>query len=217
MTGHRVPGRRERCRKTSRVVQHQGQPIHFVTTSWRPALGATRSFRIFAASFRPRSPPPLSPPPAPMRRPALRFVRLSANLLAALGLLSCSDLPTAPQMQMGLPLGPQGDVTAVVPALVISQIYGGGGNAGATFKNDFIEIFNPGSAPVNVAGWSVQYASATGTSWAATPLTGTIPAGGYYLVQEALGAGGTTALPTPDAVGTTAMSATAGKVLLASQ
>jgi DNA/RNA endonuclease G (NUC1) len=152
-----------------------------------------------------------------MRRPAQRFIRAAANLLAVVGLLSCSDLPTAPQMQMGAPLGPQGDVTATVPALVISQIYGGGGNAGATYKNDFIEIFNPGSAPVSVAGWSVQYASATGTSWAATPLTGTIPAGGYYLVQEAVGAGGTTALPTPDATGTIAMSATAGKVLLASQ
>src|SRR5471030_1587146 len=152
-----------------------------------------------------------------MRRPALRFVRLSANLLAALGLLSCSDLPTAPQMQMGLPLGPQGDVTAVVPALVISQIYGGGGNAGSTYKNDFIEIFNPGNAPVSVAGWSVQYASAAGTSWQATALAGSIPAGGYYLVQEAAGTGGTTALPTADATGTINMSATAGKVVLASQ
>ena len=42
--------------------------------------------------------------------------------------------------------------------LVISQIYGGGGNSGATYKNDFIEVFNRGSAAVNVSAWSVQYA-----------------------------------------------------------
>ena len=98
--------------------------------------------------------------------------------------------------------------------VVISQIYGGGGNTGATFKNDFIEIFNRGSAAVNVTGWSVQYASAAGTTWQATSLTGMIQPGQYYLVQEAVGAGGTVNLPTPDATGTINMSATAGKVAL---
>ncbi len=71
-----------------------------------------------------------------------------------------------------------------------------------------------GSVAVNVTGWSVQYASATGTSWAVTTLSGSIPPGGYYLVQEAAGSGGTTDLPTPDASGSIAMSATAGKVAL---
>ena len=37
----------------------------------------------------------------------------------------------------------------------------------------------------------MQYASAAGTSWAVTPLTGSIPSGRNYLVQEAAGAGGT--------------------------
>ena len=72
-------------------------------------------------------------------------------------------------------------------AVVISQIYGGGGNSGAVFKNDFIEIFNRSSAAVNVSGWSVQYASATGTSWQKTDLSGTIPPGRYLLIQEASG------------------------------
>jgi DNA/RNA endonuclease G (NUC1) len=97
---------------------------------------------------------------------------------------------------------------------VISQIYGGGGNSSSTFKNDFVELFNPGSSPVSVAGWSVQYSSAAGTTWQVTSLTGTIQPGAYYLVQQAQGAGGTTALPTPDATGTIAMSATDGKVAL---
>ena len=31
-----------------------------------------------------------------------------------------------------------------------------GGNAGATDRNDF-ELFNRGTSPVNLTGWSVQY------------------------------------------------------------
>jgi uncharacterized protein len=98
--------------------------------------------------------------------------------------------------------------------VVISQIYGGGGNSGASLKNDFIELHNRSTNPVDLTGWSVQYASATGTTWSRTLLTGTIAPGGFYLVQEAQGAGGTVSLPTPDAIGTLAMSATAGKVAL---
>ncbi len=98
--------------------------------------------------------------------------------------------------------------------LVLSQVYGGGGNSGSTYKNDFIEIFNRGATSVSVAGWSVQYASAAGSSWSATALSGTIAPGHYYLVEEAAGAGGTTSLPAPDAVGTISMSATSAKVAL---
>lgn len=100
--------------------------------------------------------------------------------------------------------------------VVISQVYGGGGNSGATLKNDFVELYNRGAVPVTLTGWSVQYASSAGTSWQRTNLTGTINPGQYYLVQEAQGAGGTVNLPTPDAIGTIAMSATAGKVALVS-
>lgn len=103
----------------------------------------------------------------------------------------------------------------VSTSVVISQVYGGGGNAGATLTHDFIELFNRGTAPASLTGWSVQYASAAGTTWQVTNLTNvTLQPGQYYLVQEAQGAGGTTPLPTPDATGTIAMSATAGKVAL---
>jgi hypothetical protein len=51
-----------------------------------------------------------------------------------------------------------------VDHLVISQLYGGGGNSGATFSNDYIEIYNPTGTAFNLAGWSLQYASAAGTS-----------------------------------------------------
>jgi predicted extracellular nuclease len=98
--------------------------------------------------------------------------------------------------------------------VVISQVYGGGGNAGATLTHDFIELFNRGTAAINLTGWSVQYASANGTTWFVTPLAGSIAPGGYYLVQQAQGSGGTTALPAPDAIGTVAMAAGSGKVAL---
>src|ERR1017187_5825777 len=82
--------------------------------------------------------------------------------------------------------------------MVISQLYGGGGNSGATLRNDFIELFNRGNTAITITGWSVQYASATGSSWDSTPLTGVIQPGQYYLVQEAQGNNGTASLPTPD-------------------
>ena len=103
---------------------------------------------------------------------------------------------------------------AAQSTVVISQIYGGGGNSGATLKNDFIEIFNRSGSAVNITGWSVQYASATGTSWQVTTLSGTLQPGQYYLVQESQGAGGSQNLPTPDATGSIAMSALSGKVAL---
>jgi uncharacterized repeat protein (TIGR01451 family) len=106
-------------------------------------------------------------------------------------------------------------VQAVSNTVVISQIYGGGGNSGSTLKNDFIELFNRGNAAVDVTGWSVQYTSASGTTWQKTDLSGTLASGQYFLVQEAQGSGGTASLPTPDLIGTLALSATAGKIALA--
>ena len=109
---------------------------------------------------------------------------------------------------------PLGSATAASSDIVISEVYGGGGNSGATYTHDFIELHNTGTAPVDLTGWSVQYASAAGTSWQRTNLVGTIGPGDRYLVQEAKGTAGTTPLPTPDATGTIGMSGTAGKVAL---
>ncbi len=101
--------------------------------------------------------------------------------------------------------------------LVISQIYGGGGNSGATYKNDFIEILNISGSPISLNGYSVQYASAAGAFTAgnvtALPNT-TLQPGHYFLIEEGPGAGGTVNLPTPDVTGNIAMSATTGKVAL---
>ncbi len=101
-----------------------------------------------------------------------------------------------------------------VPAtIVISQIYGGGGNSGAPFKNDFVELLNRGNTAVALSGWALQYTSATGTTWSRADLSGTIAPGAYYLVQLAGGANGAD-LPAPNAIGTIAMAAGAGKVAL---
>lgn len=97
--------------------------------------------------------------------------------------------------------------------IVISQVYGGGGNGGAEFKNDFIELYNPTNHPVDLTGWKVRYTSAAGTFSSGTDLNGTIPANGYFLIEEAAGAGGTSDLPAPDvSKGILAMSGTNGKV-----
>src|SRR5919109_742805 len=122
----------------------------------------------------------------------------------------CAALVVAVACLLGL-ARPAGAVSSTI---VVSQVYGGGGNSGATLKNDFIELYNRSAAPVSVTGWSVQYAATTGTTWQRTALSGTIAAGGYSLVQEAAGAGGTVNLPPPDATGSIAMAAGAGKVVL---
>ncbi|MFV5997473.1 lamin tail domain-containing protein [Streptomyces sp. NPDC056231] len=100
---------------------------------------------------------------------------------------------------------------------VISEVYGGGGNSGATFTNDFIELANAGAGDLNLSGYTVQYLSGNPgptTKWQATRLTGALAGNGRYLIQEAPGTGGTTALPTPDATGTINMSGTTGTVAL---
>jgi hypothetical protein len=109
-----------------------------------------------------------------------------------------------------------------IPVIVISQVYGGGGNTSspaAVYKNDFIEIFNRGTTTVDLAGWSVQYSSVSGTgSWSVTQLctigSCLLAPGHYFLVQEAGSSGGTQNLPAPDVTGTISMATTSGKVAL---
>jgi uncharacterized protein len=106
--------------------------------------------------------------------------------------------------------------------IVISQVYGGGGNSGGIYTNDFVELFNRGMTTVSLAGWSIQYTSATGTgnfgsaTNLITPLSGSLAPGQYLLVQEAAGANVIAPLPPPDVIDSTPinMSGTGGKVAL---
>jgi hypothetical protein len=96
--------------------------------------------------------------------------------------------------------------------VVVSQVYSGGGNSGASFTHDFVELFNAGQSSVSLDGWTVQYATAAGTSWQATALGGSIAPGHYYLVQLSSAASIGAPLPTPDATGTSNLAVSGGKV-----
>ncbi|MGI6250182.1 MAG: ExeM/NucH family extracellular endonuclease [Anaerolineaceae bacterium] len=114
---------------------------------------------------------------------------------------------------------PARPVSAGVEGLRISQVYGAGGNSGAIYTHDFIELFNASPDEVSLNGFSVQYASATAgasTTWTVhtLPTNAVIKPYSYFLIQEAKGNGGTTALPTPDAIGTIAMGGPGGRVAL---
>ena len=106
--------------------------------------------------------------------------------------------------------------------VVISQIYGGGGNQNATYTNDYIELFNSGTVARNLNGWSVQYVPATaptaGLTWFTIPLPNfTLQPGQYFLIKCAAGTTVSAALPLEDAIDTTiTLSSTAGKVILVS-
>jgi len=98
--------------------------------------------------------------------------------------------------------------------MVISQVFAGGGNSGAPYTNDFVELFNRGSTTVDLAAWSLQYASGGGTTWQVTALSGSVPPGGRYLVQLASAAAVGAPPPAPDATGTTNLAVPGGKVAL---
>ncbi len=82
-------------------------------------------------------------------------------------------------------------------------------------------MFNRGSEAVTLKGYSLQYASATGSFTATnTQVLAdiTIQPGKYYLIQQAKGNGGTDALPTPDQAPTAFLSlgGSNGKIALVS-
>jgi endonuclease G, mitochondrial len=100
--------------------------------------------------------------------------------------------------------------------IVISQIYGGGGNSGASYHNDYVELYNRGGDAVDLRGWSIQYASATGSGWdfGKQPLGGMIGPGQYFLIS--LASSGTDGVPLPAANidGEINMSGANGKIAL---
>jgi hypothetical protein len=114
-------------------------------------------------------------------------------------------------MMLMLPLVGWGQV-------VISQVYGNGGNSGATYTKDYVEIFNRGGSTVDISAWTLKYGSATGTiniSLATIPNSTSIASGKYYLVRVGGGSNGTTAVPS-DLTGTGQdMSGSNAKVQLA--
>ena len=102
--------------------------------------------------------------------------------------------------------------SAISTTVVISELYGGGGNSGAKYTHDFIELGNASAGVVDLTGWKAVYFNSGGTFSNTTDLSGSISSKGHYLIQEAKGTGGDTALPAPDATGDSAMSGTSGRV-----
>ena len=104
-------------------------------------------------------------------------------------------------------------ITTPPAAVVISQIYAGGGHWWSDYSHDYVELYNQGTTPTQLDGWSLQLTGGTGKQWRVVPLKGRIPARGYYLVALA---GGNYAydLPKADASGFYALAAKQGKVAL---
>jgi hypothetical protein len=102
--------------------------------------------------------------------------------------------------------------------VVISEIYGGGGNSGSTYTHDFIELYNPTDTDIVMSNWSVQYQSGGGTGAFAAigKFSGTIRARRFFLIQANPGSAGTAPLPAPDAVAGITLAASSGKVALSS-
>jgi len=106
--------------------------------------------------------------------------------------------------------------TILQSPVLISQVYGAGGSSGASRRNDYVELYNRSGSTQSLSNWTVQYASASGTSWTTIPLSGSLAPGRYYLLQlSSSGTAGST-LPTPDGTGSINISATKGKVALRS-
>lgn len=116
----------------------------------------------------------------------------------------------------GTPAVDAGTSTPCAPALVISQVFGGNSTSGA-YNQDFVELHNRTGAPVSLDGLSLQYGSASGTSWQVLPLSGTVAANGFFLVGlSATSADGGVSLPQVDFRGGLSLSASSGKVALVS-
>ena len=100
--------------------------------------------------------------------------------------------------------------------IVVAEIFGGGGNTGATFTNDYVVLYNPTASSVPLTGMSLQYNTDVSVdTWDKVDLTGTIPALSYYLVQ--LGSAGTAGIPLPfhpDLIGGFTLGAAKGKVAI---
>ena len=136
------------------------------------------------------------------RRLRRSVVPLTVGALAASGL--------------ALGLGQPAQANPAGTGLVISEVYGAGGNPGATFNADFVELFNPTAADISLAGLSVQFRAAAETA-VVEPLSGTVPAGAHFLVQMSPAGAVGLALPEPDLIADPgmAMNGPSGQVFLA--
>ena len=135
----------------------------------------------------------------------LRFVRR-----IGIGFLAVVALVAAPLTSLS------SQASTAVTGVVINEVYLSGGSAGAAYANKFVELYNPGTSTVSLAGWSLQYrpATSTGAASGVVALSGSIAPAGYFLVQGGSNGSNGAPLPTPDVVGTLNPSGSAGTIIL---
>ena len=100
--------------------------------------------------------------------------------------------------------------TAASTDLVINEVYGGGGNSGAPFDADFVELKNNGTSAVSLDGKAIQYRSSTGGSGGVAAISGTVEPGDTFLVQVGTPGSNGSPLPSPDLTTTTTLNMSAG-------
>jgi hypothetical protein len=100
--------------------------------------------------------------------------------------------------------------------LVLEQVYANGGLTGSSYKSDYVVLFNRGTSTVSLTGTSLQYATATGTTWTVVPLSGSIAAGKYFMVKLFTSATGTSSLTSADLTVANDLTNTSGKIALVS-
>ena len=108
-------------------------------------------------------------------------------------------------------------VTEKVSTVVISEVYGGGGNSGSLYRNDFVELYNNTDINIDISGWTVHYASAAGSfnNKTTLPDNSIILPYSYYLVKWAAGTSTEVPeLPTADVEGSVFAGAKEFKVAL---
>src|SRR5882724_3141318 len=86
---------------------------------------------------------------------------------------------------------------ATSSTVVISQLYLGTGVGDMRPRNQYIELFNKGTAATNLQGWTLQYAVENINTWTPYALSGSIAPGQYYFIRLS-GSAGNVTLPQPD-------------------
>ncbi len=69
--------------------------------------------------------------------------------------------------------------TATARAVIINEVAWAGTTSSLT-DDEWIELYNPGSTAINITGWTLRAADGTPN----ITLNGTIPAGGYFLLER---------------------------------
>ena len=133
-------------------------------------------------------------------------IPLTGRTAKALAALSVLLLTTA----LAYGLAPKAEAAiathVVISEVQIDSVIGTGGTA-----DDFVELYNPTDAAVDLSAWSLQKTTGTGTSQVRVNLAGSIPSHGFFLVTRSDAT--STLVSIADVVGSTSFSIAANNVV----